>query len=90
MRDHERLLTALLKRLKLEQLVVCSNPNVWTSLRVAGNQALLFIMNLLSAPMQAMIRVRIRSSEQLTDTGQHDLGPMTVKTVEIDMGLRHQ
>ena len=36
MHEHEYLMKSLLKDLGLQQKVVCSNPNVWTSLRSNG------------------------------------------------------
>ncbi len=83
MRDHERMLRGLLQRLRLQQKVVCSNPNVWTSLRAAGAQSMLFILNLLSSSMEAEVRCRPAWSTGMIDTGRHALPPMTVKTVEL-------
>ncbi len=83
MREHERMLKALLERLGLNQKVECSNPNVWTSLRTHGPKSALFILNLLSAPMEARIRCRPGSQKAWLDTGTHNLPPMTVKYIEV-------
>ena len=76
MREHERLLVALLARLGLRQRVTCSNPNVWTSLWSDGEESILFLLNLLSAPQETTVAVDGR------DQGTHRLGAMTVKAVE--------
>ena len=83
-REHEQMLKTLLKGLGLKQKVDCSNPNVWTSLRTAGARSMLFIMNLLSSPMEAHVDCRPSWSEGILETGKHELGPMSVKTFEIE------
>jgi beta-galactosidase len=83
-REHEQMLKVLLKSLGLKQKVECSNPNVWTSLRTAGMRSMLFIMNLLSSPMEAHVDCRPSWSEAILETGKHELGPMSVKTFEIE------
>ena len=83
-REHEQMLKALLQSLGLKQKVQCSNPNVWTSLRTAGARSMLFIMNLLSSPMEAHIDCRPTWSEGILVTGKHELGPLCVKTVEME------
>ena len=77
MREHERMLSALLSRLGLRQRVTCSNPNVWTSLWSDGKHSALFLMNLLSAPQQTSVQV------DGVDRGTHRLAAMTVKAVEF-------
>jgi len=77
MREHERMLSALLSRLGLRQRVACSNPNVWTSLWSDGKKSALFLMNLLSAPQEATVSIDGR------DLGMHRLKAMTVKVVEF-------
>jgi beta-galactosidase len=83
-REHEQMLRALLLNLGLKQKIDCSNPNVWTSLRTAGTHSMLFIMNLLSSPMEARVDCRPAWSEGILETGNHELGPMSVKTFEIE------
>jgi hypothetical protein len=83
MREHERMLGELLTGLGLRRKVVCSNPNVWTSLRTAGERSMLFLMNLLSSPQEASVSCRPTWARDMIDTGQHALPPMTVKCVEL-------
>lgn len=83
-REHEQMLKRLLMGLGLRQKVDCSNPNVWTSLRTAGARSMLFVMNLLSSPLEARIDCRPAWSEGILETGQHELGPMSVKVIEIE------
>ena len=83
-REHEQMLRALLLSLGLKQKIDCSNPNVWTSLRTSGAHSMLFIMNLLSSPMEARVDCRPAWSEGILETGSHELAPLTVKTFEIE------
>jgi beta-galactosidase len=82
-REHEQMLKALLVELGLEQKVMCSNPNTWTSLRTSGQKSMLFILNLLSSPMEAHIECKPAWSDALLDAGQHELEGVTVKVVEM-------
>ena len=62
--EHAQMLTNLLGQLGCQTpVVICDNPNVWTSLRSDGERFMLFVMNLLSAPMTAEVRVRARAGE---------------------------
>jgi beta-galactosidase len=83
MREHERMLVNLLANLGLQQVVRCSNPNVWTSLWRADTRMGLFIMNLLTAPMQAHITLQPSPQSSPLDAGTHSLGPISVKWVEV-------
>ncbi|HEY3288922.1 MAG TPA: beta-galactosidase [Anaerolineae bacterium] len=83
-REHEQMLRVLLQTLGLKQKVECSNPNVWTSLRTAGSRSMLFIMNLLSSPQEAIVDCRPAWSDGVLVTGKHELGPMSVKTIPIE------
>jgi beta-galactosidase len=83
MRDHERMLTALLAGLGLRRRIESDQPNAWCRLRTAGKRSMLFIMNLTSAPMEARVRCRPSWSSKWLDTGLHRLKPMQVKCVEI-------
>lgn len=83
MREHSRMMEALLGRLGLERRVECSNPNLWTSLRAARNHSALFIMNLLSSPQEADVSCRIPRRPQKLNTGHHRLEAMTVKYIEL-------
>ncbi len=83
MQEHARMMASLLGLLGLREKVQCSNPNVWTSLRTYENKSALFIMNLLSSPMEAEVRCRPGARQDWVDSGRHRLGPMTVKCVEL-------
>ena len=76
MQEQSHLMTLLLKRLGLFQLIECSNPNVWTSLLQAGEQSMLFVMNLHSSPMKTTIACYLI---ERYDLGEIDLPPMAVK-----------
>jgi hypothetical protein len=84
MREHERMLTALLRQLGLYQIVRGSNPNIWTSLWRTSERQGLFVLNLLTSPMQTHIQVQLKPDAPLIDTGLHALGPISVKWIEIN------
>src|SRR5208283_4159209 len=86
MHEHERMMKTLLERLGLKQIVLCNNPNVWTSLRTGENKSSLFILNLSSSPMEAQITCRPRLRPHTVDTGNHKLPAMTVKYVDVYPG----
>jgi len=83
MREHSLMLESLLARLGLERRVECPNPNLWTSLRTAGDHSALFIMNLFTSPQEAEIRCRPAGRSGVVSLGQHKLEPMSVKYVEV-------
>jgi hypothetical protein len=86
-REHELMLRFLLKRLGLLQRVVCSNPNVWTSLRTTGKRSWLYLMNLTSSPMEAHAWVFPTWHFTYFDVGPHSLPPMTVRVVEVTQSV---
>jgi hypothetical protein len=45
---------------------------------------MLFIMNLLSSPQEAIVDCRPAWSDGVLVTGKHELGPMSVKTIPIE------
>lgn len=80
--EHFDMMRYLLKEINVPgQVVVCDNPNVWTSLFCGENKNILFIMNLFSSPMSAGIRVETRDTHH--DTGIHTLAPMEVKIIHL-------
>ncbi len=83
MREHERMLASLMRRLGLIQKVECTNPNLWTSLRTARGRSLLFVLNLLSQPFAAEVRCRPAWSGEAIDLGRIEAPAMTVTTVEL-------
>jgi beta-galactosidase len=85
MREHARMLKSILGMLGLQPIVSSSNPNVWTTLWVSEEgQAVLFLLNLFSAPMEAEVSFTLPGRETI-HTGVHQLGPVTVKIVDIDL-----
>jgi len=82
-REHEQMLRALMKRLGIKQRVNCSNPSVWTSLRTKDSKSVLFLMNLLSSPMEADVACQPAFRNVMVSAGRHHLEAMTVKMVEI-------
>ena len=83
MREHEAMLKNLLAPLGLKPKITCSNPNLWCLLRTVDRRSVLFVMNLLSAPMEARVACQPAWSKQAIDTGTHSLEPMSVKMVEL-------
>ncbi len=83
MNEQGVMLRSLLLRLGLQQIVFCSNPNLWTSLRTSGSQSVLYVLNLLSAPMEASIQCQPAWSEAMIDTGVHRLAGIAVKVLEL-------
>jgi beta-galactosidase len=72
-REHEAMLQHAVVDLGAEPCVRCDNPNVWTVLRSDGQQSMLFLLNLLSAPMTAQVRFRDPVTGVWVDTGRHEL-----------------
>jgi beta-galactosidase len=83
MREHERMLTALLESLGLQRRVACSNPNIWTSLRTAGDRSMLFAMNLLTDDMEATLACRPAWSGEFISLGTRTIPAMTVQMIEV-------
>jgi beta-galactosidase len=83
MRQHEQMLYHLLTRLGLKQKVVCSNSNVWTSLRTTEHHSMLFLMNLFSSPQKARVHCQPSWSKRLISVDEQHLDPMTVKAIEL-------
>jgi beta-galactosidase len=83
-REHEQMLKELLQRLDLQATLECSNPNVWATLRTSGGHSALFLLNLLSSPMQATVTCHPAWRNSPYSSGPIDLPPMTVQTIEIE------
>lgn len=83
MREHERMLTALLTRLGLRQTVRCDNPNLWTTVWVKDHQATLFILNLFTTPFEAEIEVEIAGRKVYEK--QHAVPAMHVEVVDFEV-----
>ena len=82
-REQAAMLQALARRLGATPRVECSNPNVWTSLRSHEGRSVVFLLNLLSAPMEASVRCRPAGRDAWLDTGAHALEPMSVEVVDL-------
>jgi beta-galactosidase len=85
--DHRKseqsdMLLALSERLGLQRRVMCSNPNVWTSLRYHNDRGILFLMNLFTSPMEAVVSFRTSSGSHV-DMGEQCLEAMSVKALEV-------
>lgn len=78
---NEMLRKALL-RLGCEPILNCSNPNVWSSLLIDGEHALLFLINLLTGPLTCTVSVKHPTKKQYWDFGTHTLPGVSVKTIE--------
>lgn len=81
--EHHRMIKWLLADLGLKPKVVCSNPNVWTSLRSAGRRSMLFLMNLYSSPMEADIQIFKTGPDKPSYKGKFKLDAMAVRCVEV-------
>jgi hypothetical protein len=79
MNEHGRMLTELLNNLNCSKLVVCSNKNLFTSLRSDGHKTMLFVMNLYSAPMETTVQINSMHYR----SALIKLEPMSVKTIRI-------
>ncbi len=88
MREHERMLVSLLKNLGIRKILSCSNQNVWTSLRTSGNRSVLFLMNLMSAPMETEVVCRPAWSRANVNIGKHALPAMMVKAIELKKPMK--
>ncbi len=79
--EHINMLSYLLEELGMDQRIICDNPSVWTSLRVSGDKHILFLMNLMSSPMEATVDCKIEG--KLFKAGIHKLKAMEVKYVLV-------
>jgi beta-galactosidase len=85
MHEHARMLNSVLGMLGLQPIVQCSNPNVWTTLWVsAEGKAVLFLLNLFSAPMEAEVSISLNDRKPI-QTGTHQIGPVSVKIVDLSI-----
>lgn len=86
MREHERMLAALLQRLGAAPVLASSNPNVWCTLRTAGSRSVLFALNLYSAPLSCELRCKPAWSQDWIDLGRQELAPMEVRPLLLGTG----
>ncbi len=83
MHEHWRLLTILLEELGLRRKIEFSNPNLWATLWSAGKHSLLFVLNLLTAPQVAEIRIHPASCPTPVDMGLCSVSSMSVVAFDI-------
>ena len=76
--EHEQMLTRALAELGAEPRVRCSNRCLWTSLRTDGTHHALFVINLLTAPMQAELGFRDTTTGGWVDVGSRVVPGMSV------------
>jgi hypothetical protein len=82
MREHERMLCELLELLGLRPKIKLTNPNVWASLASNENHRILYLMNLLSSPMETQVEIHPNGASASINLGYHNLSPMSVKIIE--------
>jgi hypothetical protein len=75
------LLREALERLRCEQVVDCSNPNVWTSLLSDGTRRMLFLMNFFTGPLTATARIR-KPDRNWVDAGTHVVPGISVTVLD--------
>jgi hypothetical protein len=78
--EQNQMLVYLLSKLNCQQLVTCDNMNIWHTLRTDGNQQMLFLMNLYTAPQSANIEY-LDKSGKLVKLGKIELEAMSVKPI---------
>jgi beta-galactosidase len=78
--EQNQMLVYLLNKLDYKQQVLCDNMNIWHTLRSDGNQQMLFLMNLYTAPQSANIEY-LDKSGNLVKLGIVNVEAMSVKPV---------
>lgn len=86
-RTHEGMLRAALTQLGWKQQVQGENPNIWAVVRSNGHKSLLFVMNLLSAPMETFVRYRDPATGQWRSTGRIKLPGITAQVYDGEKQL---
>ncbi|MBI4976844.1 MAG: beta-galactosidase [Spirochaetes bacterium] len=86
-KEHAAMMRYLVRELGGRKPVVwCDNQNLLTSLRVKDNKAMLFVMNLFSAPAQATVTVDIGNGKH--KRMRFSLGSMEVKTRKFTLAIK--
>ncbi len=83
MNEHRRMVARVMQHCGIRPVVQASNPNLWTSLRTAGNKSMLFTINLYSAPMETEVTCRPAWSDADIELGKQALPAMSVTTKAI-------
>ena len=84
MREHEKMLLEVLKQIGFKQRIMCSNPNIWTSLHSDGTHCVLFMMNLFTSPFEVVINYNYGSIFKELNLGKFVLTPMSVNFIEFE------
>lgn len=84
MREHEKMLLAVLKQIGFKQRVSCSNPNIWTSLHSDGTRCILFMMNLFTSPFEASASYFYGREYKELSLGKFVFSPMSVNFIEFE------
>lgn len=84
MREHVKMLLSVLGMLDLRPVIQCSNPNIWTTLWISNNKAVLFLLNLFSSAMDAEVSLTIPEGISV-QTGHHHVEAVTVKTLDFSL-----
>ncbi len=88
MREHERMLLAVLDRLGLRQLVYCSNPNIWAPIWVHEDKALCYLINLFTAPMTTSVSFQTSPNSPLTGIPEVTIPPITILPRDVRLSRR--
>jgi hypothetical protein len=78
-REHEHMLRKALEELGIDPIVRCDNPNIWTSLHSDGTHALIYLLNLFTAPMTTTVSFRDPASGNWVDLGRQTIPGITVQ-----------
>ncbi|MEA4890132.1 MAG: beta-galactosidase [Clostridiaceae bacterium] len=79
--QHAAMIRYLLSQLGCQTPVVaCDNPNLWTFLRGDGQNRMLFILNLFTAPMTAGIC--LQNGDKTPEIREINIAPLTVLTID--------
>ena len=78
--EQNQMLVYLLNKLDYKQQITCDNMNIWHTLRSDGNQQMLFLMNLYTAPQSVNIEY-LDKSGNLIKLGKVEVEAMSVKPV---------
>ncbi len=76
------MLRQALIHLGCEPVVECSNPNIWSSLLCEGENALLFLINLLTGPLTCTVNARLPGDHQVWNCGNQTVPGVSVKILE--------
>ena len=84
MKEHIQMMDEVLNRLEIKQVLKCSNPNLFTSLRTNGEKTVLFVMNLYTSPMTGEIEIVSKDGKSIIQKITVNMEPMKIQTIEIE------